>query len=240
MVILKMYCSREHSVNHNITTLKFVYDFFVVEQLMYDRTDGGRIFRTYISCNLGWWHTYKLVAFKLWKEFAPNLIAPLWHHLYPNSQFHIKPSSFSSVLYHYLALHWSYPSFKDELKGLLEVPADQTSRRFTNTVKDLIFFFEYAVPTVRFCCVCLIFQETIFSFHFHHTGLGLRDHDETRRRQVRHRVVEQNSALIDDLVPRQLAHVHSQHHDAAFDPVTPAQQEYMRVADADGQFVNIQ
>jgi hypothetical protein len=120
----------------------------VSSQLMYDRSDGGRLFRTYVSCNLGWWHTYKFVAFKLWQMFAPNLIAPLWHHLYPNSQFHIKPSSFSSVLYHFLALHWSYPSFKDQLNSLLEIPADQTSRRYTNTVKDLIFLFEFAIPTV--------------------------------------------------------------------------------------------
>jgi hypothetical protein len=116
---------------------------------MYDRSDGGRLFRTYVSVNLGWWHTYKFLTFRLWQVFARSLLAPLWHHLYPNSQFHYKPSSFASVLYHFLALHWSYPSFKDKLKELLEIPADQTNRRYTNTVKDLIFLFEFAIPTVR-------------------------------------------------------------------------------------------
>jgi hypothetical protein len=129
---------------------------------MYDRSDGGRLMRTYVSCNLGWWHTYKLVALKLWKVFAPSLLAPLWHHLYPNSQFHIKPSSLASVLYHYLALHWSYPSIKDELTGLLSIPADQTSLRFMNTVKDLIFFFEYAIPTVRQRRMCFHLHSFLF------------------------------------------------------------------------------
>jgi hypothetical protein len=115
---------------------------------MYDKTDGGKLLRTTVSVNLGWWHTYKHACLKLWERFAPTVLAPMWHFLYPNSQFHIKPSSFPSVLYHLLALHMAYPKIKPKLDAQRNLDPDHTHRRFVNTIKDFTFLFEFAIPTV--------------------------------------------------------------------------------------------
>jgi hypothetical protein len=121
---------------------------------MYDLTGGGKVFRQTVSVNLGWWHTYKHAAMKVWERFAPSVLAPMWHFLYPNSQFHVKPSSFPSVLYHLLALHHAYPKIRPKLDAHNALHEDETKRRFRNCIKDLTFLFEFAIPTVLLsrCC----------------------------------------------------------------------------------------
>jgi hypothetical protein len=138
-------------------------------QVMYDQTGGAKKFRETCSVNLGWWHTYKHAAMKLWERFAPSVIAPMWHCLYPNSQFHIHPSSFPSVLYHLLALHLAYPLIKPKLDSVRDKDPEETHRRYINTAKDFTFLFEFAIPTVNTCLLCVFFQIV----DVHHTTVAV-------------------------------------------------------------------
>ena len=174
---------------------------------MYDRSGGGTRFRTNVSVNPGWWHTYKHAAMKIWERFAPTLIAPLWHHLYPNSQFHIKPSSFPSVQYHFLALHLAYPRIRDKLMAQLE-NGKHGHRRHLNGIKDMIFFFEFALPTVPLFCFTTVAFELTCSV----LVVGLWRHDETFVWQLRSENVVPHVAPADGPHARKEPHVHPQHH----------------------------
>ena len=115
-------------------------------QLCYTQSGGGERFRKFNCCNLAYWHTYKFACNQIWKKFAPTIIAPVWHFLYPGNQFHIKPSSFPSVQYHLMLLHMSYPSLKTKVLNLLrDTPSHAPLKQ---VVRDLEFLFEFAIPTV--------------------------------------------------------------------------------------------
>ena len=118
-------------------------------QLMYDKSGGGEQFRRYTSVNLGWWHTYKHMGLKVWKLFAPTIIAPVWNHLYPGSQFHLRPKSFPSVLFHLLMLHLAFPKIKERLDKTKESQDEHlTNLKLRVAVKDIEFLFEFAIPVV--------------------------------------------------------------------------------------------
>ena len=109
------------------------------------------------STNLGWWHTMKHAALTIWKKFASFLLAPLWHHLYPTSQFHIKPGSLPCVLAHLVILHLAYPAIRANLLRLSTNPTSKMNERLKNAVQDLTFLFEFAIPVVRLtgCVWCV-------------------------------------------------------------------------------------
>ena len=115
-------------------------------QLCYSEFDGGRRFRRYNSCNLAPWHTYKYACLKIWKFFAPTILAPLWHHLYPAAQFHLKPGSFPSVQHHLLMLHYAWPTVKETLHDARTGQGVGSSMQ--QLLDDVEFLFECAIPTV--------------------------------------------------------------------------------------------
>jgi hypothetical protein len=134
-------------------------------QLMYDSSDAGATFRKFNSVNLAWWHTYKHAANKLWETFAPTVFAPLWHLLYPGSQFHIRIGSFPSLIAHLTYLRVAYPSIKAQLQTLLR--RDNLDVHQTNMAANLEFLFEFAIPTVGFFSVCcLLFVFTLMCMWF--------------------------------------------------------------------------
>jgi hypothetical protein len=115
---------------------------------MFDNSGGGRRFRKFNSCNLGWWHTYKHAAMVVWRTFAAEWWQPLWHFLYPDCQFHIKPTSFPSVLTHMLYMRIAYPKFKEAIVAIQQDV--QTKPKMHILVSDLAFLCEYAIPVVCF------------------------------------------------------------------------------------------
>lgn len=98
------------------------------------------------SCNLAWWHTYKQAANTIWKTFANDVFAPLWHHLYPGHTFYLKPGSFVCVLAHLLYLQLSREHIIGELNRLLA--DDNLSLQSRLMLKDLFYLIEVAIPVV--------------------------------------------------------------------------------------------
>jgi hypothetical protein len=116
---------------------------------MYDSSGGGKIFRKYNSVNLAWWHSYKWAALKMWELYAPFLLAPWWHTLYPSGQFHTKPSSFTSLIAHYQYLRLAYPEVRDLLVVLKERMTTAGNACMSQLLGNLQFMFEFAIPTVN-------------------------------------------------------------------------------------------
>ena len=112
---------------------------------MYNKRGGGDTFRIYNSCNLAWWHTYKHASLMIWRRFAPVLIAPMWHTLYPRSIFPMKPPRLAPITTHLMYLFHAYPKLKDDLDAL---EACDLEPRFETLRKDIKFMFEFAIPVV--------------------------------------------------------------------------------------------
>ena len=115
---------------------------------MYTNTETAAAMRRYISLSLAWWHSLKHAVHQVWKFFALELWAPLWHHLYPADLFLIKGKSPQDEISHLLYVAYAYPDFADDLRALV------TERTLTAgniaMVKDFIFLFEFAIPAVTF------------------------------------------------------------------------------------------
>lgn len=116
---------------------------------MYDKTDAAKDFRRYCGVTLAWWHTYKWASHKLVNVFAKDFIAPLFHHLFPSTEFNADKMKLSghTTLLSYIRL--AFPSFRQELK--LAVSRGDISQRNQILLENLIKLCEYFIPVVIIC-----------------------------------------------------------------------------------------
>jgi hypothetical protein len=87
----------------------------------------------------------------IWKQFANEVWAPLWHCLYPGHTFYVKSGNLSSVLVHLLYVQLAYPKVEQTLNALLarddlKVPA----RAMAN---DLLYLMRVAIPVIHVSCL---------------------------------------------------------------------------------------
>ena len=116
--------------------------------MMYDDSDGGKKYRKYCGVSLGWWHTYKHVALKIWEVFATTIWAPLFHHLYPGVTFFPKMKKLTQVLAIYQACMVAYRDVHEDLR---EAVLDEHSKYLGTAkmaLKEFEFVFDYALPVV--------------------------------------------------------------------------------------------
>lgn len=92
----------------------------------------------------------KHAVHKVWKEFALELWAPMWHQLYPSSLFRIKGVHPSDEILHLL---YAAHAYERRLKPILMQMANvnelsKCTESNAVMVKDLVFLFEFAIPSV--------------------------------------------------------------------------------------------
>jgi len=114
---------------------------------MYDKSNGCSRLRKFNGLNLAWWHSYKYGITQIWKQFADEVFAPLWHNLYPKHNFFRKHGQVSVMVLHIMYLEMVYPSVKDKLHKILD-DAINLQAKTKVYVMDLIFLFEIAIPVV--------------------------------------------------------------------------------------------
>jgi hypothetical protein len=114
--------------------------------MMYDKSNGGAHFRKYCGVSLGWWHTYKHVALKIWTVFADTVWAPLFHHLYPGTTFYPKMKNLTHVLAMYQCCMVSYRDLVDEARKAVDDLTFRPAARVA--MQDLVFVIDYALPVV--------------------------------------------------------------------------------------------
>ena len=125
---------------------------------MYDQTGGGENLRRYTSVNLAWWHTFKLAAQKIWRKFACDVFAPLWHFLYPSHIFYNKPNSFVCIQAHFVWLMLALPSVQSSIDDMLTRSDLSPAARIF--LKDLDFLLNIAIPVVScFAALLLSIQQ---------------------------------------------------------------------------------
>jgi hypothetical protein len=81
---------------------------------MYDPCGIGTKLRTFVFVNLGTWHTYTHASLLVWKRFADVFLAGLYHTLYPNSMFFLKPR-LVALTQMFVYVKMAYPDFRDSL-----------------------------------------------------------------------------------------------------------------------------
>lgn len=121
---------------------------------MYDRSNGGRMLRTYAGCSLAWWHSYKWATKRIMVVYATDFIAPLFHYLFPDRQFDPMKSSHSASTTILSYIRLAYPRFKDSLQQALGVATISVRQR--TILQNLQHLCEFFIPVVRdfIMCVC--------------------------------------------------------------------------------------
>ena len=113
---------------------------------MYDSSGIGLRLKERVFVSLGLWHTYKQANLKIYLKYAPTVMAPLFHFLFPGTKFYPKPRLVQVVtMLTYIRL--SYRSWRKTLQqmmqDLLSVP--EASR---NQVQNLHWLCEWFIPVV--------------------------------------------------------------------------------------------
>ena len=104
--------------------------------------------RTNVANCLGFWHTFKMAHFLIYRHFSMLFFAPAFHHIVPGHQFFIKPSRLIQVQEWFTLFRLS---FDDEVKTALKNAInDKRMNDFSASVlreyKDLCRFY---IPVVR-------------------------------------------------------------------------------------------
>jgi hypothetical protein len=61
-------------------------------QMQYDVSGAANDARRMVPIFLGLWHPAKQLSILIWRRFAPQFLAPLVHHIQPDSHYYMKPS----------------------------------------------------------------------------------------------------------------------------------------------------
>ena len=116
--------------------------------MCYDVSNGAAKFREEVSVNLAWWHTYKFALHVVWKFFARDVFAPLFHHLFPGQHFYHAPKSLSVIVSMFQIVKLAYGNF---------LSAEVARVRNTGSIPaaDFTFLCENAIPAVPSACLSL-------------------------------------------------------------------------------------
>ena len=117
----------------------------VFDQIAYDVSGAGLLFRETFGLTLGWWHCYKQANLILWRFAGPHFLWPMFHALIPRSAIRKTPKLVTIATFlSYVRL--AYPRFRVQLAEAINNPAvtDNNKRHLIN-LKRLCEFFIPAV-----------------------------------------------------------------------------------------------
>jgi hypothetical protein len=103
--------------------------------------------RSHVANGLGFWHTFKMAHFLVFRHFSLLFFAPAFHHITPGHQFFVKPSRLIQVQEWFTLFRLSYDG---DVKQLLraaksDVRMNDFSKAILGEFKDLCRFF---IPVV--------------------------------------------------------------------------------------------
>ena len=115
-------------------------------QVIYDKSTAGKKLGKYTGISLAWWHTYKWCTKKIMQVFANDIIAPLFHHLFPGKKYAPKIMSHSANTTYLSYIRLAYPHFQQALSNALVNHNLNTKQLgLLHNLQDLC---EYFIPTV--------------------------------------------------------------------------------------------
>jgi hypothetical protein len=120
----------------------------------------GKDMRSWLSVQLGTWHSYKQANAVMWKYGLERWFGPLFNFLIPDANVRKQPKLLTLVTF-FSYVRLAYPQFKDQLLkaiadlGESDKPRDQVGH---SNLKDLQFIIDFALPVVRLCSCTLVSQ----------------------------------------------------------------------------------
>ena len=118
-------------------------------QLMYDHSRCGVKLRKYMSVSLAWWHSYKWAVKRIVRVFSSDFIAPLFHHMFPDKQFHVEKISLPTMATYCTWIRLAYKDFREDLDMAMARDNLTTRQRILLTnLSDLCNVF---IPVVIVC-----------------------------------------------------------------------------------------
>lgn len=114
---------------------------------MYDDSDRAYNLRKYTGVSLAWWHSFKWATAKIMVVFGKDIIAPMFHHLFPTSEYAPAKMKLPAMTTYLSYIRLAYPSFRQQLLDL-RARGDLSDRQeiWLDNLKDLC---EYFIPVVR-------------------------------------------------------------------------------------------
>jgi len=142
--ILKVYTHAHNDIQFRRPPHYIVKHF---PQMMYSPCGSGAFMRKYMVLQLGLWHSYKMAHELLYRHFALELFAPLFHSQIPSSEFRPK-----TRLVHmertFTCLRLAWHNCSDYFKECMESKRTAPHQKdVLQNIKDLCNFF---IPAV--CC----------------------------------------------------------------------------------------
>lgn len=116
-------------------------------QVMYDRSGAAVQLRKYMGLSLAWWHSYKWATKKIMQVFGKDIIAPMFHHLFPDREYAPDKMKLPAMTTYLSYIRLAYPSFRDELAISLS-RRDLTARQ-SHVLQNLSDLCEFFIPAVR-------------------------------------------------------------------------------------------
>ena len=110
----------------------------------------------YTGVSLAWWHSYKWATKTLFRVFGPDILAPMFHHLYPGSQYSSELPSHTALTQHLSHLRLAYPLFKQELANMRDRHAIPTKNRMVLDTCNIYHLLEFFIPAVSIMC-CMLY-----------------------------------------------------------------------------------
>ena len=122
--------------------------------MMYDKRQGGKRFRERCSVSLAWWHSFKWTTKAIMTVFSNDIIAPLFHYLFPTNQFSADKMKLTSQTTFLTYIRLAYPLFKIELtEAVNRVGLTVRQKTLLDNMYSLCEFF---IPTVRILIYILV------------------------------------------------------------------------------------
>ncbi len=113
---------------------------------MYDTSGAGAKLRHYTSVTLSWWHSYKWTTMMIMKVFGPDVIGPMFHHLFPGREYDVGKMSHTARSTYITYIRLAYPKFKSELvKAMEKTDVPKKQKILLGNISDLC---EHFIPAV--------------------------------------------------------------------------------------------
>ena len=123
---------------------------------MYDHSDGCKRLRMFNFVTLAYWHSFKFVSQQLWKVFANDVWAPLWHTLYPGHAFYTTSKSLPMVVAHFIYLEVAFDGNNQEKLDRLLASVSTLKPQAAHMLHDLNFLIRIAIPVVASLYYCFV------------------------------------------------------------------------------------
>jgi hypothetical protein len=113
--------------------------------MMYDKSDIAKEARQITPVFLGLWHPAKQASLLIMKRFASTFLAPLMHHLQPDSHYYLKPQ-LTKITKFLVMIRLAYDQVSDAFRKVKE--AHMTTPGQRGLVASIIELVERYIVTV--------------------------------------------------------------------------------------------